>query len=91
MNSKCKIVSQAFSGNGVGAEQTAYRASVLQFLHMIRDCQLSQVNKLECFYPPNSLQLKKLFTKANNVDFRAMASLYNMPLELTMKLVTLAM
>lgn len=53
--------------------------------------QMIQVNRLECFYPPNSPQLNQLFATVNGVDFRAMAARYNMPLELATEMVTLAL
>jgi hypothetical protein len=62
--------------------------------NMSHECQwhvVTQVNRLDCFYPPNSPQLQQLFATVDRVDFKAMAARYNMPLELATEMVTLAL
>lgn len=76
-----------YGGAGGAYSNTGALSGVLQ--NKLR--QMIQVNRLDCFYPPNSPQLNQLFSTVNSVDFKAMAARYNMPLELATEMVTLAL
>lgn len=51
--------------------------------------KMVQVNRLEAFYQPQTLQ--NVFTKLDRVDFRALAAKWSMPVELATDLATLAL